>query len=78
MEDCHLCFWVLKVSKTGNWEKKLHVKRVRVKTNATLEAAVITTPDLDDMSALQKDNKVIQQTQCQCVLVAMEPGTYIN
>lgn len=61
MKSCYLCFWGLKISRIGNWEEKLYVKRVRAKTNVALEAAaVITTSNLDDMSALQKDSKVIQ------------------
>lgn len=60
MKSCHLCFWDLQISRTGNWEEKPYVKRVSAKTNVALEAAVITTSNLDDMSALQKDSKVTQ------------------
>lgn len=42
------------VSGTGGWEEKREEKSGRTKTDAALEAASITTCNLDDMSALQK------------------------
>lgn len=67
--------WNIVISASGacNWEEKLDVRRVGAKTDAALEAAVITTSNLDDMSALQKDSKMIQQIWHQCVWVTKDP-----